>query len=1216
MLGFKHKSSCMIIMDLLKSYFASNPYFITKHHIESFDDFVFQKIPNVLKSMNPFTILKQENKQLKHTIDVYVGGEDGSDIFIDKPQNMLYDSSEVQAMLPNDARLRNKTYASDVFVTILLRYTIYDTHVNAKGVKKVLETFDHKLTNIKLFTLPVMLHSSLCILHNQPKEKQLLFGECPYDQGGYFIVDGKEKVIVAQERNVTNRLFINKVKDQTSQVKTSEYTYTGFMKCTNEESSVFPKTIRLFVMSSNVASGKRTNAILISVPHIDTLIPVAILFRALGVETDKAILEHVMGMDIDNIDTFNSLDTKIIDFFRHSLVDGNTLFTKEDAWDYLAPHTEYKSPENVQYILYDNLFPNIAPDMKQRALFLGFICNKLVKTCIGVLDEINRDNYMYKRVGLSGSLMADVFKDFYNEFRNHVRNSIDREYELTIKGKQPLEKLVTFENVKRIFDHTIISNGLRKSLKGQWGIIPDPAKAGIVQDLNRMSYMASCSHLRRVNTPLSDAAKVVDPHRLNGSQWGVMCPCESPDGRNIGLLKNFALLCHVSPERSIAGVLSYVSLFNIKRLVDCKVGDMKLPKLLINNTLYAVIIDNVSTLVTLMKLLKRCGLLDPLTSIVWDVVSNEVYISTDSGRCCRPLIVCQGLKSTNITDSTIQMPRDWTRATMHSQSNFDKIKARIKDMTDPKQLIHILSVSPHFQLGIEYLDVEETNTSLIAMEMPTGNANGYTHCEIHPATIFSVYTATIPLSNHNQAPRNIFSGAQGKQAVGVYATNFNNRMDTMSYVLHYPQKPLVTTQLNTLVNGDKLPNGENLIVAVMSYTGYNQEDSIMINAGSIERGAFNVSYFKTHVFEEEQNEITGHMTSGDSQALGGQAHASMNQTYFGNPIKTDLWSDKVELKNYGNYETLEESGFPKKGLYLEEGDMLLGKIGVVVDATTNQSKYLDKSVKVDKTNYGIVDQVFVEMRPNKTRLCKIRMKKIRIPELGDKLASRHGQKGVVGMVIPQEDMPFTQSGLVPDIIINPHAFPSRMTIGHIIESVVAKICTVQGHIYDATPFEPHDFEGVYDHAHGKFERHGNEIMWSGRTGEQIGCEIFIGPTYYYRLKHMVSDKINYRSQGKRVKLTNQPTQGRSNEGGMRIGEMERDAILSHGAMSFIKESYMERSDKSEMIVRDNITDTPVMLQVPQSFKLFANELKTFGIEAQLVTTIDPDDPNDPNPYSD
>ena len=705
--------------------------------------------------------------------------------------------------------------------------------------------------------------------------------------------------------------------------------------------------------------------------------------------------------------------------------------------------------------------------------------------------------------------------------------------------------------------------GLIKSLKGNWGLTGDSTKQGIVQDMNRISYASFISHLRRVNLPMDASLKIRAPHQLNGSQWGVMCPCESPDGASIGLLKNMAILTKISP---------YIDTVHIEKAINMMFTFTERPftsesvRIELNNNFYGWLDDayKPNEFVDYIRLLRRCGRINSMISVVWSIFENTINIMCGPSRCCRPLIHdVKKLQAHMHTKGGDNLP-DWKEAVFgkRKQDTTEFIsRGLILDDVDVENKISNIIAQLKEESGfVEYIDIEESNTCLIKFDIKDKDAS---HYEIHPTTMFSAYTATIPLSNHNQAPRNIFSGAQGKQAIGVYATNWPHRIETMSSILHYPQKPLVATRYAKYLNVDTLPNGENLIVAIATYTGYNQEDSIIINKHSIDRGLFNISYFKSHIGEEED------MKNGD-------------YIHINNPNQVH----GCEITKFANYKKLDDQGLPIVNEYIKEGDAYLGK--VMYNAATGTN--ISKCDIAGKTMEGFIDKVVVYTRgkgTDKKRVAKIRIRKPRMPELGDKMGSRHGQKGVIGAILPQEMMPFNKDGIVPDIIINPHAFPSRMTIAHLLECVLAKAGTCKGCTFDATPFEQNDFESVYNMLETKYkmDRYGDELLYNGITGEQIETKIFFGPTYYYRLKHMVADKLNYRQGGKIVSMTRQPPKGRGNDGGLRIGEMEVNAILGHGVAAFMKETMMERSDK---FVNGG-------LNMPYTFKLFNQELEAMSL---------------------
>jgi len=1166
-------------MDLLDEYFKTNRYFVTNHHLESYNEFTSTTIKKVIQSMNPLKVIKTDDGILKHEINLYIGGTETEELYFTKCK--IADKSVAHGtrlLYPNECRMKNMSYVCELRANVLVEYIEYNKSGSVSGKRT------KELKDILLSKIPIMLHSDLCMLNNQPTSILKAAGECQYDQGGYFIIDGKEKVIVAQERNVTNRLYISALPEDDK-----KYTHQAFIRCTSEKNSVFPKTFWIYI--------KKSGAIVIKVPHIDLHVPLFVMFRALGIESDHDIIKHICGPD--------ESDERLVELLRLSVLEAAKahIMSQSEALNYLSTGTSFKNVDNVMYIIFEDFFPNVPDTMADKARVLGLLARQTAEVCLGYRPESDRDNYMQKRVGISGFLIGDIFKDFYNDFRVETRKKVDNMYVVGFNHNtlDELSEMITEFNANEVFSKSEkLQVGLIKSLKGNWGMAFDSTLQGIVQDLNRLSYVGFISHMRRVCTPMSETAlKIRAPHQLGTSQWGYMCPCESPDGASIGLLKNMAILCHVT-----FGIDPQVILDALKA---AKLDVIMLPdvtfelekqgvRLHINNNWIGVVMDPVRV-TKYIRLLRQTNHINPMISVSWNVLENQINILTDSGRCTRPLLLCSSPKFTNKNKTNVYA--DVFKFQQKMMMDFKSPFTKSVDTLD--QVIKTLEQSTSL---IDYVDVEESNTSMIAMSVDVTN-DRHTHCEIHPSTIFSVYSSTIPLANHNCAPRNIFSGAHGKQAIGVYATNYNNRLDTMSLILHYPQRALVSTRYMDYLNVNKLPNGENLIVAIATYTGYNQEDSIIINADSAARGMFNLTYYASHVASES--------ISNDG----------VTEILFGNPNNAVLENKDVKISRFANYTKIDDQGLPKLNEYVEDGDCILGKILKTTETvaigdvandifiqTKSRTTYKSVSDIADKTIRGHIDKIALfDLDGTSIRGAKIRIREVREPELGDKMASRHGQKGVIGSMMPASMLPFTKDGLVPDIIVNPHAFPSRMTIAHLLECIMAKAGVSAGFYANGTTFENQDVDSFSSILAGMgLNGRGDEIMYNGITGEQMKCEIFIGPTYYFRLKHMVADKINYRDNGQMVGMTQQPTKGRGNGGGLRIGEMETNVLLSHGISSFTKESMMERSDKYTADVDKDGFIGPVSnhvkhigdlgdkkIEIPFAFKLMSQELAGMSV---------------------
>jgi len=598
----------------------------------------------------------------------------------------------------------------------------------------------------------------------------------------------------------------------------------------------------------------------------------------------------------------------------------------------------------------------------------------------------------------------------------------------------------------------------------------------------------------------------------------------------------------------------------------------------------------------IMRLLKLNSIIHIYTSISWDILTNEFHLFTDSGRLLRPLLVLKKVgpdKTNELIDGNYDYASNWNKLIRgsHIYEKYPEIsiydERYFKEELDDIKLKYpdYIQYLEDNQSQIEYIDSIESQNFFISKDIYSIDKD-YTHSEIHSSLILSAVALNIPFPEHSQYPRNVFSCQQTKQAVGIYSSAYNTRFDTFGYILNYPQKPLVTTRYKKYTDVDKLPYGTNTIAAIACYSGYNQEDAVILNKSSIERGMFQNLYYRSY---EDSEEVDG----------------MNNQILFGNPS----YKQNISKDSTINYDKLDENGFIREGEYVDANDAIMAKY-VVDKNSKNDSiiKIIPKCIKFGTS--GIVDKVIIYKNKDNLRTCKVRIRKNKIPEIGDKFSSRPGQKGVCGMVLEQHEMPFTKDGIVPDIIVNPHAIPSRMTINQLLEVVLGKSSCLGGFLGDATPFQNND---VRDYAklmekYG-YEEWGNEVMYNGMTGDQMKTNIFIGPTYYQRLKMIVSDKMHSRSTGPKQQLTRQPVGGRANNGGGRIGEMERDSILSHGISSFLRESVMERSDKYTVQVNENSglidyneeNKNIVNVQMPYSAKLLMQELQAMNIGPRIDT---------------
>jgi intein/homing endonuclease len=578
----------------------------------------------------------------------------------------------------------------------------------------------------------------------------------------------------------------------------------------------------------------------------------------------------------------------------------------------------------------------------------------------------------------------------------------------------------------------------------------------------------------------------------------------TPEGQSVGVVKNLSYMTHITIYSNSLPLYEYI-LPNIIKIDDASLSPEMIydkVKVFINGA-WVGITENPEELYYSLKDKKYKGIINVYTSIVFDFKLKEIRVCNDSGRLTRPLLRVKN-KNILITNSIIQKLVD-------NELTWD----------------NLLTASKMDESVLEYIDPEEQSWSMIAtvpkdLIQPPNQLTKYTHCEIHPSTMFGVLASCIPFPEHNQSPRNTYQCAQGKQAMGVYATNYENRMDKTAYILNYPMRPLVETRIMDLISLNKIPSGSQLIVAIMTHTGYNQEDSLLINKGSVDRGMALVTVYHTEKDEDKQK------INGDEE------------------IRCKPEPNKTKGLKMGNYNKVNSKGVIPENSLVENRDIIIAKVTPIKENRNDHTKvikYEDQSKIYKTVEETYIDKNYIDRNGEGYNFAKVRLRTVRKPVIGDKFSSRHGQKGTVGNIIPECDMPYTANGLRPDIIINPHAIPSRMTIGQLKETVLGKVLVELGLFGDGTAFGDFDVKDICELLlKAGYEAHGNELLYNGLTGEQVECSVFIGPVFYQRLKHMVNDKAHSRSIGPMVNLTRQPAEGRSRDGGLRFGEMERDCL--------------------------------------------------------------------------
>ena len=1141
---------------------------LVRHQVESYNDFINNQIQATIEMFNPMVIRSEHfyNKDYKkYELEIILNF---TNFHMNRPQ-IHENSGATKSMFPQEARLRNFTYASATTIDINIQY-IVRFGVELENV----QVFNNTLNQIHIGKIPIMLKSSMCVLSHYTHLDPSVSGECRYDPGGYFIINGSEKTVLGQERASENKVFCFPVNNNTN-----KYLFQAEIKSVPDTKRISPKQINMYL--SKVPTGDFV--IQVNIPRIRKTIPLGIVFRALGVVTDKEMCTYILH------DVKHKNNQGILSYLKGTLIEACECYTQEEAIQYITSHAMYtpmnmdkvtgimKKKEFTIEVINNDLFPHCKTNI-QRIHFLGYMACKLINCALGRIPCDDRDSYVNKHIDLTGTLLNNLYRNYFNKMTKDMQKQIIREMNNgSWKSSDDYLGIINHTNIYKIVKSTTIENGIKRALStGDFGIKQtNTNKVGVAQVLNRLTYTAGLSHLRRINTPIDKSGKLIPPRKLHNSSWGFLCPSETPEGQSVGVVKSLSYMSHITIQSDSSSLYAYAKPFvheldGIDPIVLTKGVKVFINGLWLGNTLSPV------ELYERMKHYKCSGIINPYTSIVLNCQTNALFICNDAGRIVRPVFRVVGSKLL-VTDELIaKLERD--------------------EMTWDELLIN----RPDRPSCIEYIDALEQQHSLIAFSCANLSDKPYTHCELNASTIFGILASCIPFPEHNQSPRITYQCAMGKQAIGVYVSNFKTRMDKTSYVLTYIHRPLVDTRVMNILKLHEIPSGMPVIVAIMTHTGYNQEDSIMINQGAIDRGMFQATIY--HTDRDESKKVHG-----DDEVR----------------CKPD--PSKTKGMKFGNYSKLTPDGLMPENTLIENMDMIMGKVFPMKEARNDPSKVIkfqdmSKCHRTDEESY--IDKNYTGINGDGYSFWKCRIRTLRTPSIGDKFSSRHGQKGTIGNVIPEQDMPFTSNGIRPDIIINPHCIPSRMTIGQLKETLLGKVLLEVGMFGDGTAFNDLSVSDISKELLKLgYESNGNEIMYNGLSGEQLESSIFVGPVFYQRLKHMVADKQHSRSIGPMVNLTRQPAEGRARDGGLRFGEMERDCMLSHGASAFTKGRMYDESDKFHFYVCkkcglngayndsvnvhycrncDNRSDF-VRVNIPYSCKLMFQELVTMNIAPRLIT---------------
>ena len=1491
--------------EIIESYFRGQHLErFVRHQLESYNNFVGHQIIKTIEMFNPVRIVSDQDfdpLSKKHSLEIFITFEN---FHIYRPQ-IHENNGAIKLMFPQEARLRNFTYASSTTIDVNIKYVVR----NGQNLENV-QTFYKMIPKVHIGKLPIMLKSSICVLSQYKHFEHTQTGECKFDAGGYFIINGSEKTVLGQERAAENRVYCFNVSKNNT-----KYTWMAEVKSVPDFKCISPKQINMMISSKNNGFG---NAITIQLPRVKQPIPLFIVFRALGIISDKDICEKIL------LDIGNDKNKPMLEALQASIIDANKHLTQEECIKYITSFVMYtpinmdketgakKKHEFAMEILNNDLFPH-CNNLVQKIHFLGYMANKLLLASFDIIKQDDRDSYLNKRVDLTGTLLNNLFRNYFNKLVKDMEKQVIREINTgSWKSTDDYENIINMTNIYKIIKSATIENGLKRALStGDFGIKhTNSNKVGVAQVLNRLNYVSSLSHARRISTPTDKSGKLIPPRKLHNTSWGFLCPAEcfdpetlillwngtskragdivvgdvlvddlgnsthirstcsgfknmydiipnksnfmkhrvtdnhiltlkirshksirnstrqdrkyshiveflnreemkfqekhfkslkdaedfvnsfddddtiditiekylklnkrtkenlvlfktegihwtkkevemdpyllgmwlgdglsdgsgfvlnyktdnetlaywenwaqengavitkgkrysftvvskknkdayinglcnrleeaplkkylrkynllknkhipndyltndretrlkvlaglidtdgsvrskgreirisqgpanyriiddaytlamslgfscgvkegvsqwtdtksgnkkfstykeltitgykiyeiptllprkkllrvenqyhlirsksfmyskfilqeagigpyvgwqlhdkrgrfclsdglashnTPEGQSVGVVKNLSYMSHITIYSNSLPLYEYI-IPSITKIDDenLTVNEMYEKVKVFINGCWVGVTDEPESLYLELKNKKFKGIINIYTSIIFDYKMKEIRVCNDSGRLTRPLL--------RIKNKNILINKDIIDKLNKHELNWD----------------NMLTSSNAEESILEYIDPEEQSWSLIATKPKDIIANTvgefykYTHCEIHPSTIFGVLASCIPFPEHNQSPRNTYQCAQGKQAMGVYVTNYENRMDKTAYVLNYPMRPLVDTRIMNMIQLNKIPSGTQVIVAIMTHTGYNQEDSLLINQGSIDRGMALVTVYHTEKDEDKQK------INGDEE------------------IRCKPDATKTKSMKMGNYNKVNSKGVIPENTLVENRDIIISKVTPIKENRNDHTKvikYEDQSKMHKTTEECYIDKNYIDRNGEGYNFAKVRIRTVRKPVIGDKFSSRHGQKGTVGNIIPECDMPFTANGVKPDIIINPHAIPSRMTIGQLKETVLGKVLVELGLFGDGTSFGEFDIKDICKELIKLgYESNGNELMYNGLTGEQHECSVFIGPVFYQRLKHMVNDKAHSRSIGPMVNLTRQPAEGRSRDGGLRFGEMERD----------------------------------------------------------------------------
>lgn len=997
---------------------------------------------------------------------------------------------------PNDARNNHFTYDSHIFVNI--------TITNPDGI----ETTHNR---VSIGKIPVMLGSCRCNLNAHNRIQNY---ECPNDFGGYFIINGKEKVLVSQLRPLYNKVYVYPCTDK--------YIFGAEMR------TMGPSGNTLLIIAKSDANG----GIFFSLPYIkDYLVP-GLIFCALGLSLTQ-LHEYLIFLP-ENILT---MITKQFSQVKSA----------EAAITEIASSLPDKDENVVKSVLHHEMFCHLGHlTPKKSTVHLGYIIKKLVETMEGDRVRDDRDNLANKRLDTSNALLLFIFQSLYKQLLKNIAGNLSLKKDEIPKDPDYISIIKSSSNITYKMSTCFTST--------TWDVQKGSSfsREGVSQMMCRQNYGAFVSHKRRIMVPVGKKGKIINMRQLSPSHFGFMCPYETPEGQQVGIVTNLALTADITMETPHFDVLQIV-----KRMETFTTSIEKKILVLLNGILIGSTDTSLGFYVEFYSL-RESDIMEKTVSICRIKHENEIHIYSDQGRFIRPLFRIDKGNTLRYGSGM-----KWDEAVACNAIVFRY----------PGEIEQSVIAPTNDVLSLNYCDYMEISSA---------------------AALMGVMAAAIPFPNNSQSPRLSYQSCMGKQAQGIPSLAFKYRWDTTLHVLDTPQKPITQSELVNIIKFNEMSHGSLPVVAIMSFTGFNQEDGFILNKSSIDRGLFMATTYKSIVGEAKKR---------------------------GNSDYESICLPKAEYRRREyNYEYLGIDGVIKKpakgSLYIKKGDVLIGKtLNRMIKVDDKRDiKTIDISVEAKQNEEGYLDDVYDTVSPEGVRVVKVRIRISRRPEIGDKFSSSCAQKGTCGLIISQEDMPYDSNGMCPDLIMNPHALPSRMTINMLIEMGYNLAGAKMGKTFDATAFVDRNISKELTEL---LKVDGSDsystTMYCGFTGKKLPARIFMAPSFFHRLKHMVSDKFHARRCGPLDTLTHQPVAGRAKDGGLKCGEMERDSLIVHGVSEFLHETMFTKSDKYHVPICKTCGQIPANLmtcpncrddnvenkKLPYAAKLLFQQLMGMGIKVKF-----------------